>query len=119
MNKKTASLTAHVGFRVKEPIFRDIQSRAQVEGISPNDWCRNHVLQSLKSPLPCPSDFAILAEILALHDTMVGLFCALGRDGRMTPQKAKEIVDAAHERKYRDVTALFKYAESECRRSAR
>jgi hypothetical protein len=119
MTQKTASLTAHLGFRVKESIFREIESRAQGEGISPNDWCRKRVLQTLNSSLPNASQYAILAEILAMQDAVVGLLCALGREGRLTPQKAKEIVDEAHERKYRDVAGLFKDAESECRRPAR
>jgi hypothetical protein len=119
MATKPASLTAHVGFRVKELIFRDIQARAQSEGISPNEWCRKRLLHTLNSSLPSPSDHALLAEILATQDTLVGLLCAMGRDGRLTPQKAKEIVDAAHERKYRDVAALFKDAEAECRRPIR
>jgi hypothetical protein len=121
MTKNTASLTSHVGFRVKESIFRDIQSRAQAEGISPNDWCRKRLLQTVDLPLPTPAHYAILAEIVATQDIVAGLFCALGRDGRLTPQKAKEIVDAAHERKYREVAALFRYAESraEIRRTSR
>jgi hypothetical protein len=117
--KKTPSLTPHLGFRVKEPVFRDIQSRAQAEGISPNDWSRKRLLQTLNSPSPNPAQYALLAEILAMQDTVVGLLCAMGRDGRLSPQKAKEIVDAAHERKYRDVAPLFRDAEAECRRSAR
>jgi hypothetical protein len=117
MNKKLGHLTSHLGFRVKESTFRDIQSRAQAEGVSPNDWCRRRVLDTIQVVPPKPAHHAILAEILATQDIIVGLLCAMGRDGRLTPQKAKEIADAAHERKYRDVAALFKEAES--RRAAR
>lgn len=116
MTKKKASLTSHVGFRVKESIFHDIQSCAQAEGMSPNDWCRNRVLQTVNSPMPRSSDYALLAEIAATQDIVVGLICALGHDGRLPRQKAQEIVDAAHERKYRDVAALFKHAESQTKK---
>jgi hypothetical protein len=119
MTKKTASLVSHVGFRVRESIFRDIQSRADAEGMSPNDWCRSRVVETIHAISPTPAQRAILAEVLATQDTLVGLLCAMGRDGRLTPQRAKEIVDAAHERKYRDVAALFKDAEAECRRPVR
>jgi hypothetical protein len=118
MTKKKAPLTSHVGFRLKESIFRDIQSCAQAEGMSPNDWCRNRVLQTLNSPMPRSSDYALLAEIAATQDIVVGLVCALGQEGRLPRQKAQEIVDAAHERKYRDVAALFKFAESKSRKAS-
>lgn len=118
MANNTASLTAHLGFRVKESVFCEVESRAQTEGISANEWCRKRVLQTLRAPLPSPSDQALLAEIAATQDILVGLLCALGRDGRLAPQKAQEIVDAAHERKFRDVAALFKQAESRIRKGS-
>jgi hypothetical protein len=80
--------------------------------VSPNDWCRRRLLDTIQAAPPKPAHHAILAEILATQDIVVGLLCAMARDGRLTPQKAKEIADAAHERKYRDVAALFKEAGS-------
>lgn len=118
MVNNSGFLTAHLGFRVKDSVFHEVQSHAQAEGISANEWCRKRVLQALRSPLPSPSDQALLAEIAATQDILVGLLCALGRDGRLPPQKAQEIVDAAHERKFRDVAALFKQAESRIRKGS-
>ncbi len=111
--------TRPVGLKFQEPDFNRLRSRADCDGKRLGEWCRDRVLEALNGIRPSPAQHAILAEILALQDTVVGLICAIGRDGRLTPQKAKEIVDAAHERKYRDVAALFKDAEAECRRSAR
>jgi len=102
-NKLAKAVTA----KFAESDFQRLRLASERTGKCPAEWC------------PSPAQHAILAEILALQDTVVGLICALGREGRLTPQKAKEIVDAAHERKYRDVAALFKDAEAECRRSAR
>jgi hypothetical protein len=114
-----AKLTNGVTTKFTDRDFERLRARADREGRRLGQWCRERLLQSLDSIPPSAAQHAILAEILALQDTVVGLLCALGREGRLAPQKAKEIVDAAHERKYRDVAALFKDAESECRRTAR
>jgi len=114
-NKLAKAVTA----KFAESDFQRLRFASERTGKRPAEWCRERVLENLNGIRPSPAQQAILAEILALQDTLVGLICALGRDGRLTPQKAKEIVDAAHERKYRDVAALFKDAEAECRRSAR
>lgn len=111
--------TEPIGLKVTREQFGSLKKLADQNDQPLAEWCRERVLETLRGNLPTPAQYAILAEILATEDTMVGLLCALGRDGRLTPQKAKEIVDAAHERKYRDVTALFKDAETECRRTVR
>jgi hypothetical protein len=111
--------TEHIAIRVSEQDYHRLVALAKRDSKPLREWCRDKVLESTRLPNPTPAEYAILAEILALQDTVVGLLCAMGRDGRLTPQKAKEIVDAAHERKYRDVAALFKDAEAECRRSIR
>ncbi|MGH9398712.1 MAG: hypothetical protein ACRD18_17920 [Terriglobia bacterium] len=112
MIRKSAVLTKHIGFRVRESVFREIDCQAESDGKSPNDWCRDRILLAMKPSLPTPSHHALLAEIAATQDIAIGLLCALGRDGNLTTQKAQEIVDAAHKRKYRDVAALLKYAYS-------
>jgi hypothetical protein len=111
--------TEHIAIRVSEQDYHRLVALAKRDSKPLREWCRDKVLEAAKSPTPAPAEYAILAEILAMQDTMAGLLCAIGRDGRLTPQKAKEIVDAAHERKYRDVAALFKVGEGESRRSAR
>lgn len=111
--------TEHIAIRVTEHDYERLVAISKRDSKPLREWCREKVLEGAKPPSPTPAQYAILAEILALEDTIVGLLSAMGRDGRLTPQKAKEIVDAAHERKYRDVAALFRDAEAECRRSAR
>lgn len=112
-------LAKAVTAKFAESDFQRLRVAAERAGKRPAEWCRERVLESLNGASASAADSAVLAEILALQDTVVGLLCTMGRDGRLTPQKAKEIVDAAHERKYRDVAALFKDAEAECRRSSR
>ena len=112
MIKKHPLLTKHIGFRVKESVFHQIECQADAEGKPVNYWCRDRVLQALRHPLPTPSDHAVMAELMATQDMLIDLFCALGRDGRLTVQTAKEIVNAAHKRKYKDVAELLRYAAS-------
>jgi len=119
MSRQSRRFTEPIGLKVTKEQLGALKKLADQNDQPLAEWCRERVLETVHADPPTPAQHAILAEILALQDTVVGLLCALGRDGRLTPQKAKEIVDAAHERKYRDVAALFKDAESECRRTAR
>ena len=119
MSRQSRKFTEPIGLKVTKEQFGALKKLADQNDRPLAEWCRERVLENLNGIRPSPAQHAILAEILALQDTVVGLICAIGREGRLTPQKAKEIVDAAHERKYRDVVALFKDAEAECRRSSR
>lgn len=111
--------TEHIAIRVTEHDYDRLTAMAKRDSKPLREWCRDKILEAARFPTPTPAQHATLAEILAVQDTLVGLLCAMGRDGRLTPQKAKEIIDAAHDRKYRDVAALFRDAEVECRRSSR
>ncbi len=121
MNGNGLNRTEHIAIRVTEQDYVRLAAMAKRDSKPLREWCRDKILEAAKCPIPTPAEHAILAEIVATQDIVAGLFCALGRDGRLVPQKAKEIVDAAHERKYREVAALFKYAESrpEIRRTNR
>lgn len=110
--------TEPIGLKVTRDQLGSLKKLADQSDQPLAEWCRERVLETLRGVPPSLAQHAILAEILALQDTVVGLLSAIGRDSRLTPQKAKEIVDAAHERKYRDVVGLFKDAEAECRRSS-
>jgi hypothetical protein len=119
MTGHSKRFTESIGLKVTKDQLGSLKKLADQSEKPLGEWCRERVLETLRGVPPTPAQYAILAEILAVQDTLVGLLCAMGRDGRLSPQKAKEIVDAAHERKYRDVAALFRDAEAECRRSAR
>jgi hypothetical protein len=119
MIRQPRKFTEPIGLKVTKEQFGALKKLADQNDQPLAEWCRERVLETVQAVPPTVAQCAILAEILAVQDTLVGLLSAMGRDGRLTPQKAKEIVDAAHERKYRDVAALFKDAEAECRRPAR
>jgi hypothetical protein len=105
-------LTKAVTPKFTEEDFERLRSLAHRDGKCLGEWCRDRLLEVVDGVPPTTSDHALLAEIVAVEDIVVDLLCAFGHDGKLTSQKAQEIVDAAHERKYRDVPALFKYAHS-------
>jgi len=105
-------LTRAATSKFTEEDFERLQSRAHRDGKCLGEWCRDRLLEVIGDEPPTTSEQALLAEIVAVEDILVDLLCALGHEGKLTSQKAQEIVDAAHERKYRDVPALFKYAHS-------
>jgi hypothetical protein len=105
-------LTKAVIPKFTEEDFERLRSLAHQDGKCLGEWCRDRLLEVVDGVRPTTSDHALLAEIVAVEDIVVDLLCAFGHDGKLTSQKAQEIVDAAHERKYRDVPALFKYARS-------
>jgi hypothetical protein len=105
-------LTRAVTSKFTEEDFERLRSLAHRDAKCLGVWCRDRLLEVVDGVPPTTSDQALLAEIVAVEDILVDLLCALGHDGKLTSQKAQEIVDAAHERKYRDVPALFKYAHS-------
>lgn len=110
--------TEHIAIRVSEPDYERLVALSKGESKPLREWCRDKLLEAAKIPNPTSAQHAILAEIGATQDILVGLICALGREGRLAPQNAQEIIDTAHERKYRDVAALFKQAESRIRKGS-
>lgn len=106
-------LTASITIKLTQADYNLARALADRQQLPLAEWARDRFLQMLGCWGASPAAYAILAEILACEDTVAGLLCALGRDGRLTAERAKQIVDAAHAHKYRDVPALFKDARSE------
>jgi hypothetical protein len=111
-------LTKAITAKFADGDFQRLKTASERDGKCPAEWCRQRLLEVLHGTPTSGPDQALMAEIAATQDIVVGLICALGREGRLSSQKAQEIVDAAHERKYRDVVALFKYAESKSRKAS-
>jgi ribosomal protein L22 len=53
-----------------------------------------------------------MAEITATQAILIDLVCTLGRDGKISTQKAQEVVDAAHNAKYKEAVELLRFAYS-------
>lgn len=110
MNRKQQVLTEHVGFRVSRDALEQIQRRAEGEGTIVSDWCRDRAIQAAKQNAFTSSEYALMAEISATEAILIDLLCAIGRDGKITQQKAQALVDAAHSAKYKEAAELLKYA---------
>ena len=105
-------LTKAITIKLTKCDFDKLQALSDRQQLTGVEWARARLLEALNGPSPSPSDHALMAEITATQDMLIDLFCALGRDGKLIVQTAKEIMDAAHKHKYRDVAALFRYASS-------
>jgi len=97
MKDKGEFLSQHIGFRVRQAAFDQIQHLADKAGRNVNDWCREIVLRTADGTVASPATYAVLAEITATQAILIDLLCAVGRDGRITTQKAQQIVDAAQQ----------------------
>ncbi|HEV2500723.1 MAG TPA: hypothetical protein VGY31_14190 [Terriglobia bacterium] len=103
-------LTKSVTSKFTESDFQELRELAARELKRPAEWCRGKVLKALKPQSPRPSDYALMAEISATEAILIDLLCAIGRDGKLSQQKAQALVDAAHSAKYKEAAELLKYA---------
>ena len=59
-----------------------------------------------------------MAEITATRAILIDLLCTLGREGKITTQKAQE-VDRAHNAKFKEAAQLLRFAYSRATQAAR
>jgi hypothetical protein len=116
MRQTKAILTKHVGFRLRPSALEQIQLLADKAGKQVNDWCREVVLQYAKGATPSPTEFAVIAEIAATQTIVIEMFCAVGGGGKITTQKAQEIVDKADSKKYKDAVDILRLAQAKAAR---
>ena len=76
------------------------------------EWCRDTLIAVASRRQPSPVEFGLLAEMTATQSIVTHLLCTVGRDGKISTQKAQEIVDAAHDNKYSEAIELFRLAHS-------
>jgi ribosomal protein L22 len=51
-----------------------------------------------------------MAEVTATQAMLIDMLCIMGRDGKLSTQKAQEIVDKAHDEKYQEALDLLTIA---------
>lgn len=68
-------------------------------------------MKAVLPPPPRPSELAMVAEISATQDILIDMLLAMGRD-RISTKRAQEIVDQAHNAKYKDALNLLSFAYS-------
>src|SRR5579863_5959547 len=102
--------TKPIGLKFMDADFKIIQSRAQQDGKRLGEWCRDRLLEQIRRGSPSPSELALMAEVCATETILIDLLCAIGRDGKISQQKAQSLVDTAHSAKYKEAAELLKYA---------
>lgn len=110
MNEKPSNRTRHVAFRVSPHDYQTLAGAAERDRKPVREWCRDKIVEALRPKDPSPFYYALMAEISATETILIDLLCALGRDGKISQQKAQTIVDAAHNTKYKEAAELLKYA---------
>jgi hypothetical protein len=113
MRKLTKGITP----KFTETDYERLQALAERDSKPLAAWCRDVLLRVASGSQPSPFQFGIMAEITATQAVLIDLLCLLGRDGRITTQKAQEIVDRAQSVKYQEAIELLRYAYSRVARS--
>lgn len=110
MTEKPSNRTRHVAFRISPQDYLTMAGAAERDRKPPREWCRDKILEAIRSRATHPGEYAIMAELTATQAILIDLLCALGHDGKLSQQKAQGIVDAAHSAKYKEAAELLKYA---------
>lgn len=108
--------TKTIGIKVTEAGFETLRQVAERQGKPLGEWCRDTLMNAAMPPPTRPSEFAVIAEVTATQAILIDLLCVLGRDGRISTQKAQEIVDRAHNAKFKEAVDLLRYAYSKAAR---
>lgn len=111
MTPNPTSRTRRIGVRAQETVFEQIRDSALSQGKTVSEWCSDRLAEIIRG-FPSVSEQAVLAEMCAIEAILIDMLCALGRDGKITTQKAQEIVDRAHNEKYKDARRLLSAAHS-------
>jgi len=108
MRKLTRGITP----KFTESDYQRLQSLALRDGKPLATWCRDILLTLASGATPSPFHFGVMAEVTATQAILIDLLCVLGHDGKISTQKAQEIVDRAHNAKYKEAVELLRFAYS-------
>ena len=99
-----------IGVKVSETAYEMLRGVAESKGKSLGEWCRERILEAAEPPVPRFTDFGLMAEVVATQFMLIQMLYFIGRDGKLTTQKAQEIVDKAHNEKYKEALDLLSIA---------
>lgn len=112
MPNRDQAFTDPIGLKVTKEQFQALKDLAARDAKPLATWWRDTLLALASGARPSPFQFAIMAEITATQAILIDLLCQLGREGKITTQKAQEIVDRAHNAKYKEAVELLRFAYS-------
>ena len=116
MERNWLNRTRHIAVRVNESAFERLQAVADAEQKPLGEWCRDALIAVASRRQPSPVEFGLLAEMTATQAIVTHLLCILGRDGKLSTQKAQEIVDKAHDEKCQEALDLLTIAHQKGKR---
>ena len=106
----------HIGVRVNESAFEPPQAVADAEQKPLGECCQERILEAADPPVPSISDFALMAEVTAMQVMLIDMLSLSGRDGRLSIQKAQEIVDKGHHKKQKEALDILTRAHAKGKR---
>lgn len=112
MPNREQAFTDSIGLKVTKEQFQTLKDLAGRDAKPLATWCRDTLLAVAAGSRPSPFHFAVMAEITATQAILIDLVCQLGREGKITTQKAQEIVDRAHNAKFKEAVELLRFAYS-------
>ena len=112
MERNWLNRTKYIAVRVNESAFERLQAVADADQKPLGEWCRDTLIAVASRRRPSPVEFGLLAEMTATQAIVTHLLCTVGREGKVSTQKAQEIVDAAHDNKYSEALELLRLAHS-------
>ncbi len=104
--------TESIGLKVTVDQYQTLSQLAENDSKPIGEWCRDTLAAIVRRGQPSSFEFALMAEITATQAILIDMLCAVGRDGKITTQKAQQIVDAAHNNKYKEALELLRFAYS-------
>ena len=113
MERNWLNRTRHIAVRVNESAFERLQAIADAEQKPLGEWCRDTLITVASRRQPSPVEFGLMAEMTATQAIVTHLLCTVGREGKVSTQKAQQIVDAAHDNKYTEALELLRLAHSQ------
>ena len=113
MAHQPARYTESIGLKVTAEQYETLCRLAESNSKPIAEWCRDTLIAAVGPGRPSPVEVGLLAEVTATQAILIDLLCAFGKDGKVTTQKAQEIVDAAHEHKYIEAVELLRVAHSQ------
>jgi hypothetical protein len=96
-----------IGVKVSETAYERLRDVAESQGKNLGEWCRERILEAADPPVPSVTDFALMAEVAATQVMLIDMLSLIGRNGKLSPQKAQEIVDKAQDEKFDEALDLL------------
>jgi hypothetical protein len=107
-----ARYTESIGLKVTAEQYQALSHLAGINSKPIAEWCRETLVAVAGCGRPSPVEFGLLAEITATQAILIDLLCTVGKEGKLTTQKAQQIVESAHENKYTEALEILRAAHA-------